>query len=311
MGKLEAVVARPRIGRKATTAPQFVEVCTVDDDRFEVETGAEFILPSLQHRRRCRNDDELDAVTEEELAYDEACLDRLAEPHIIGDQQIDARQSKSFGERLEFIGLEPNASPDGSFEEAWTASGHSVPAGPAQMGSEHRLGIEAAIAELLEARFGEDLGVELFLPENRKTQDRVIFVGTDQNYEMIAVVFIPRINFIDQLSEWAYADKCARLKFQRTRRCIYLVRRVYHFAKNTSSRCWKVGGSPHASFVYSQRTAIEGKQTFLVQSSLPGKRLSNGNRDDVEGVPVAAGNGIESAASVLQSAEPPFLSSPR
>jgi hypothetical protein len=50
------------------------------------------VLPLHDHRRRCRDHDQIDAPAQEKLARDQDGLDGLAEADIVGDQKIDPRQ---------------------------------------------------------------------------------------------------------------------------------------------------------------------------------------------------------------------------
>ena len=74
----------------AARAAQLFDVFGVDDLEFEPELLEHLDAPFFLQRRRADDEDGAGAVTQQYLLDDETGLDRLAEPDVVGDQQIGA-----------------------------------------------------------------------------------------------------------------------------------------------------------------------------------------------------------------------------
>ncbi len=83
---------RPGVDREATLLPHPPDVVSVKDHKRQAEALVQFFLPLQQDRRGRRDDDPADALAHEKLAHDEASLDRLAQTHIVRNEQVHARQ---------------------------------------------------------------------------------------------------------------------------------------------------------------------------------------------------------------------------
>ena len=66
----------------------------VDDVEGEAELALQFVAPLAGHRGRGEDDGIIDAAAQQHLAQHQPGLDRLAQAHIVGDQQVDARQAQ-------------------------------------------------------------------------------------------------------------------------------------------------------------------------------------------------------------------------
>ena len=108
---------RPGIHREAPQTPHLPYPLPVDDLEREPEFRFEFVLPLDRHRRRGRDDDEIDPTPQQQLARDKPRLDRLAEPNIVRDQEVDAGEAQRLAERQKLIGVEPNARPKRRLQE--------------------------------------------------------------------------------------------------------------------------------------------------------------------------------------------------
>ena len=107
----ETGARRPGIHGKAPKPPYLPYPLPVDDLERETEFRFELVLPLDRHRRRGRNDDEIDPPTQQQLARDKPRLDGLAEPDIVCDQEVDARETQCLAKRQKLIGVQPNACP--------------------------------------------------------------------------------------------------------------------------------------------------------------------------------------------------------
>ena len=102
----EPRVARPRVRAHASRASQATEEVAVEDAELQPELVAQLLVPLELQRRRAHDDRGAGAVPEEQLLRHEAGLDRLAEPDVVGDQQVRARHPQGANERLELIVLD-------------------------------------------------------------------------------------------------------------------------------------------------------------------------------------------------------------
>ena len=88
----EPAVGHPRIHPEAALATHPTQVGAVEDLEHQTEAILQLALPLLQHRRRRGDDDRLRLPAQQQLPGDEPRLDGLAEPGVVGDEQIDPRQ---------------------------------------------------------------------------------------------------------------------------------------------------------------------------------------------------------------------------
>ena len=102
----------PRVHRPAAFLADAFHGLPVECFEEQAEPGLELVAPLRHHRRRAHHDDVLHASAEEQLAGNEARLDRLAEADVIGDEEVDAREQESLAEGLELVGIEPDTGPE-------------------------------------------------------------------------------------------------------------------------------------------------------------------------------------------------------
>jgi hypothetical protein len=82
----EAGTDRPGIGRKAMRAANGREILAIYNGKSETELLRQLVLPLGNHSGRRRDQYEIDAAAQQQLAQDEASLDGLAKPYIIGNE---------------------------------------------------------------------------------------------------------------------------------------------------------------------------------------------------------------------------------
>lgn len=87
----EAAVRGPRIDAVASFDPLLAHVLAVVDHERQAEPFLELLAPLRHDRWRCGDDDAVHALPHHELAKDESRFDRLAQAHVVGDEEIDAR----------------------------------------------------------------------------------------------------------------------------------------------------------------------------------------------------------------------------
>ena len=86
----EPAVGHPRIHAEAALPAHARKVGPVENLEHQTEAILQLSLPLLQNRRGRRYDDRLRLPAQQQLAGDESGLDGLAEPGVVGDEQVDS-----------------------------------------------------------------------------------------------------------------------------------------------------------------------------------------------------------------------------
>ena len=156
----------PRVHAEAALAAHPRQVGAVEDLEHQAEALLELGLPLLEDRGRRGDDDGLRLLAQEQLARDQARLDRLAEAGVVGDEEVDARQPERLAQRLHLVGVDLDAGAERRLEEVRVGGRDAVPAQRVQKGGELARRVEALGGEVLPALLLEDPAVELVVPED-------------------------------------------------------------------------------------------------------------------------------------------------
>jgi hypothetical protein len=117
-----------------------------------------------------------DAVAEHELLRDEAGLDGLAEPDVVGDEERHARHLDGADDGVELVVLHLDAAAEGALERAPVGRGDGPPRGGVEEGVEALGRVEAGGAG--EGGPFEDAGAGLDLPDHGELlAEAVVFEG--------------------------------------------------------------------------------------------------------------------------------------
>ncbi len=207
----EPGVGGPGVDAVASFPPDIGDVILVEDLEDHAEAGFELILPLQEHRRRAGDDDVLDLLAQEQFAGDEAGLDRLAEADVIGDEEIDPGQTQGLLQRLQLVGVDPDAGPEGGLEEVRIGRGDAVPLQRVQVGGEELGRVEAPAGDLLPG-FGVDrLGIDFLLPEHLQRLALGVVVEAGHPHEGRVVTGAGSDDIFDQILPLAYTDDLAGL----------------------------------------------------------------------------------------------------
>ena len=98
-----------RVRRAAVTTPQLVQLRGVDDREVQAELLGHLVLPLHHQPRRADDHDPLRAVPQQQFQRDQASLDRLAQAHVVGEQQVHPGRLDRAGDRLELVLLDDDA----------------------------------------------------------------------------------------------------------------------------------------------------------------------------------------------------------
>jgi hypothetical protein len=132
---------------KPRLAPHLCEPIAIDDVEGEPEFRGQLVLPLQQHGRRRGHQNEVDAAAEQKLAHDEPRLDCLAQPDVIGDQQIHARQSQRLAQRKKLVGVEPDAGSERRLKQVAFGSGGALPFQRTQVCRKDRRAVGPVLAD--------------------------------------------------------------------------------------------------------------------------------------------------------------------
>ena len=108
----EPGVGRPGIDPVATLLTDPGDVLLVEDLEDHPEPVFQLVLPLVEHRWRARHDDVLDLLAEQQFPGNQAGFDRLAEAHVVGDEEVHPRQAQGFLEWLELVSVNPDPGPE-------------------------------------------------------------------------------------------------------------------------------------------------------------------------------------------------------
>ena len=162
----EAAVRRPRVGPEASLAPNARQIVTVQNLEDEPEPLLHLSLPLLEHRRRRSHNDGSDFSPQEQLADDQAGLDRLPQPRVVGDEEVDPREQQRLPERLHLVGVDLDPGPEWRLEERRVGRGGAAPPQRVQERGEVVGGVEASLPEIGPRLVVNDGAVEFAVPEH-------------------------------------------------------------------------------------------------------------------------------------------------
>ena len=207
----EPAVGHPRIHAEAALATHPTQVGAVEDLEDQTEAILQLSLPLLQHRRRRRDDDRLRLPAQQQFAGDEPCLDGLAEPGVVGDEQVDPRQPQRLAERLHLVSVDPDAGAKRRLQEIGVRGGHAVPAQRVQERREPARVVEAPLGEVRPALFLQDAPVDLVVPEDPQRLTLCVVVGAGERHHGRRAGELRRRDLLDEPTAGADLHQLADL----------------------------------------------------------------------------------------------------
>jgi hypothetical protein len=88
----------------------------------------EFVLPLHDPGRWRRDDDQIDAAPEQELARDKPGLDGLTEPDVIRNEKVHPRQPQRLAQWKKLIGIKPDTGAERGLQEIAVGRRRGAPA---------------------------------------------------------------------------------------------------------------------------------------------------------------------------------------
>ena len=92
----ETGVGGPGIDAPAPLPPHVGDVGTVHHRKAEAKAALHLPFPLQHHRRWRHHHHALHLLPQQQLAHDQACLDRFAQAHVVGNEQAHPRHAQGF-----------------------------------------------------------------------------------------------------------------------------------------------------------------------------------------------------------------------
>lgn len=137
----------------------------------------------------------------------------MAEPNVVGDEEVHARQLKRFSERLQLVRHHLDAGPPRRLKQAGIGGGDAVPALGVEPGREASRRIEAALSGLQPGVRIERLRVELGFPEDVETLSLSVVVEAGQAHPGVLPARRRRNDFFDEVLARTNANDAPRGDF--------------------------------------------------------------------------------------------------
>jgi hypothetical protein len=203
-------VRPPRVDREATLATHPRDVVAIEDLEDKTEALVQLRLPLLEHRRRRRDNDRLGLLTQQQLARDQAGLDRLTETSIVGDEEVGARQPKRLAQRLHLVGVDLDARPEGRLEQVRVSRRDGVPPQRVEERREVPRIVKAPRRQVVPALVYKNPPVELVVPKHVEKVALGVVVRARQAHDRRAAVGV--YDLFDQPSPRTDLDQLAGLR---------------------------------------------------------------------------------------------------
>ena len=204
----EAVMGGPRVHAEAALLAALRDELSRHHLEVETEAAAHLALPLKADGRGAGDEDEVGLLAEDQLLEDEAGLDRLSEAHVIGDEEVGARELERLHQRGELMGHVFDARAERRLEARGVCRAHRVPAQRVEVRAEVGRRVEA-IDRAEGVGLGlDDLGAELEIPEDVEGAAGIVVVEADEVDER-GLVALARAHVLDEPLAMARADDLA------------------------------------------------------------------------------------------------------
>ncbi len=119
---------RPGVGVRAAGTPKFFHRGGVHDAEVQAELVPHLIAPLQGEAGRADDQHGACPVPQDQLLHDQAGLDRLAEAHVVGDEQVRPRHGQRPDHRVELVVIDLDAGPERGLEHGLVGRGNRTPA---------------------------------------------------------------------------------------------------------------------------------------------------------------------------------------
>lgn len=162
----EPRVRRPRIDAEAALPALPHHVVAIQHLERQSEARVHFVAPLQHHGWRRGDDDASNLLPNQQLANDQAGFNRLAETHVVGDEQVDAGEQQRLSQRLELVRVDLDSRSVGRLEQLRVGGGNGVPAQRVQVGRKCSRIVEPSISDTRPRIGGRGPRVDLGLPQH-------------------------------------------------------------------------------------------------------------------------------------------------
>jgi hypothetical protein len=152
----------------AAASAQFPNLIAVDDREGESEFLEHLTAPFAAQRRRAEHEDRPNAMPQEHLLQYEPRLDRLAEPYVVGNQEVYARHVKRADDRVELVVFDRYPGPERGLEGLPVGRGDCAPANGVEKRGEALGVVETIALRHRKRRLFEDERVAFEVPKDPK-----------------------------------------------------------------------------------------------------------------------------------------------
>ncbi len=160
-------------------APTAHEVPVVDLEP-DPEPLLHFRAPLERQSGRADDQGLVHTLAQRQFLQDEAGLDRLAQPDVVGQEQVHARQFQGLAQRHQLVVEQLDPCAEGRLEEARIRGGHAAPLERVQIGGEVARWIEA-VGPAQPMRLGLDHPrAQLTLPQDFQAAPGGVVIKADQ-----------------------------------------------------------------------------------------------------------------------------------
>ena len=123
----ETAVRPPRVNPEPPLAANPCQVAPVQNLEHQSEALLQLPPPLLQHRGGSRYHDGLGLPSQQQLPGDQASLDRLSEPGVVGDEQVHPGKPQRLAQGLHLVGVDLDAGAEWGLEQVRVGRGDAVP----------------------------------------------------------------------------------------------------------------------------------------------------------------------------------------
>ena len=176
----EAVVRAPGVDAEPALLAAVEHVVAAVDLEVQPEPALHLVAPLEGHGGGADDEDVVDLLAQEQFLHDEPGLDGLAEPHVVGDEEIGPRQGERLFERDELVVHEPDAGAKGALEKLGVAGGDGIPGEGVEPGGELSGSLHSEKGGLASAVSFEHPGAEFEFPKHGNPPPLAVVVQTDK-----------------------------------------------------------------------------------------------------------------------------------
>ena len=155
----------------------------VQDGEVQAELLRHLVAPLAGQRRRADHQDAPGAVAQQQLLHDEPGLDRLAQPDVVGDQQVDPGHAQRLGHRFQLVVLDGDAGAERRLQGVDVGAGDGAPPDGVEERAKRLRVVPAGLCDVGQRGRREDLAARFDLPHDRQLVAQVVVADAGQRHQ--------------------------------------------------------------------------------------------------------------------------------